>query len=102
MNAAPFNLINRAVISSDLTLHRQIPILHAAHAHLASLILRSKQNPPPFMNRGGEIDPDFRFSLNPTLELKSGHPLSGYIATKKLIKNKNPPILSTWKDGWGN
>jgi hypothetical protein len=47
------------------------------------------------MNRGGEIDPDFRFSLNPTLELKSGHPLSGYIATKKLIKNKNPPILST-------
>jgi len=86
MNVVPFNLINRAVISNDLTLHRQIPILHAAHAHPASLILISKQNLPPLMNRGGEIDPDFRFSLNTALELKSGHLLSGYICNPSLVE----------------
>jgi hypothetical protein len=63
MNAAPLNLINSAVISSDLTLHRQISILHAAHAHPAARILGSKQNPPPLMNRGGEIDSSFCFCL---------------------------------------
>jgi hypothetical protein len=63
MNAAPLNLINSVVISSDLTLHRQISILHAAHAHSTARIFRSKQNPPPLMNRGGEIDSSFRFYL---------------------------------------
>jgi hypothetical protein len=63
MNAAPHKLINRAVIAKDPTLHRQISILHAAHAHSAALILRSKQNPPPLMNRGGNIESGFRFCL---------------------------------------
>jgi hypothetical protein len=61
MNAAPLNLINSVVIFNDLTLHRQISILHAAHAHPAARILRSKQNPPPLINRGGKIDSGFLF-----------------------------------------
>jgi hypothetical protein len=63
MNVVSLKLINNVVISSDLTLHRQISIVHAAHAHPAALILKSKQNPPPLMNRGGKIDCGFRFCL---------------------------------------
>jgi hypothetical protein len=61
MNATPHKFINNGVIFSDLTLHRQISILHAAHAHTAARILRSKQNLSPLINRDGKIDSGFSF-----------------------------------------